>query len=87
MSFVSAFVMYNCFWWLTLFAVLPTRYAQQQSPEPGCDPSAPEHSHIGRKLIHTTIIATLLWAVATAVILSEIIDLDSLPFDQVVTKR
>jgi predicted secreted protein len=50
-------------WFVILFAVLPWGVRQQTDTEPGHDPGAPVHPHLGRKAAITTVISLLLWGV------------------------
>jgi predicted secreted protein len=58
----SALAIYFIIWWLALFVVLPWGVrSQQEAGEvlPGSDPGAPAIPLIGRKLIATTVVATV----------------------------
>jgi len=68
----TAFVLFVLIWWTVLFAVLPfgTR------PLPDADAAtgwrgAPERPLILRKMVATTVISAVLWAVAMVVIRSD----------------
>jgi len=68
----TAFVLFALIWWTVLFAVLPfgTR------PLPDADAAtgwrgAPERPLILRKMVATTVISAVLWAVAMVVIRSD----------------
>ncbi len=77
MAITSAIVLYAVIWFLVLFLVLPLRLVTQgESGEvvPGTPESAPQDAQIGRKLKIVTIVATPIWAVATAIILSGVIE-------------
>jgi len=69
----SAFVLYAFIWFLTLLVVLPLRLTTQGEAGrvvAGTPSSAPDNLNFGRKLITTTIAATLVWAVVAGIILS-----------------
>ena len=78
MAITSAIVLYAVIWFLTLFFVLPMRLVTQGDAGevvPGTPEGAPAGEVMARKLRLTTIAATLVWAVATAVILSGVIEI------------
>lgn len=64
MSVTTAIAIYFLIWWITLFAVLPWGVRRQTDSEfvPGSDPGAPAIPAIGRKLIWTTIVASVIFA-------------------------
>ncbi|HKM65433.1 MAG TPA: DUF1467 family protein [Acidisphaera sp.] len=71
MGWFTGTVLYVMIWWVALFAVLPI------GTHPVADPDrhtgwrgAPERARMGRKLIITTIVATVLWLAAYALISS-----------------
>lgn len=80
----SAFVLYAVIWFLTLFIVLPLRLTTQGeagSVVRGTPSSAPANAQMKRRLIITTVAATLIWALVAGVILSGVFtlaDLDGL---------
>ena len=77
----SAFVMYLIIWWLTLFAVLPTGVRGQAETGDivkGSEPGAPVDSDMKRKFKWTTIIATILWVIVCAIIISGVFTWDDL---------
>ena len=82
MAITSAIVLYAVVWFMTFFIALPVRIKTQgdlKDVVPGTHAGAPEHHHLKKKAIITTIIATLLWAAISGVILSgwiTIADLD-----------
>ncbi len=82
MSITGFIVLYATLWFLTLFCVLPYRTQSQDEAnhiEPGTPPGAPAGDVMRRKAWVTTLIATPIWAVIVAVILSgwiTIADLD-----------
>lgn len=63
---VSVAAIYLLFWVLTLFAVLPfgvkTSDEAGEKPLPGQADSAPVNPHLGRKLLWTTLISSVLFA-------------------------
>jgi predicted secreted protein len=57
---------YFLIWWVTLFAVLPWGVRNQEEAgdvTPGTDPGAPAIHTLGRKLIWTTLFATIVFSV------------------------
>lgn len=55
-------------WWVVLFAVLPWGVRRVENPAAGHDPGAPEQTHLKAKLITTSLIALVLWAIGFLVI-------------------
>ena len=63
----TAFAIYFVIWWLTLFLTLPFGIRSQHEDgvgAPGTDPGAPIASQMGRKMIWTTIISAVIFAIA-----------------------
>jgi len=63
----TAFAIYFVLWWLTLFLTLPFGIRSQHEDgvgAPGTDPGAPVATQMGRKLIWTTVISAVIFAVA-----------------------
>jgi predicted secreted protein len=61
------FAIYFVVWWITLFLTLPFGIRSQHEDgvgAPGTDPGAPIASQMGRKLIWTTILSAVIFAVA-----------------------
>jgi len=61
----TAFAIYFVIWWVTLFLTLPfgVRSQHEDGPgAPGTDPGAPVVTRMGRKLIWTTIISAVIFA-------------------------
>ena len=81
MSPFSAFVVYLLIWWVTLFGVLPMGVrgqAEENDIVNGSEPGAPVNSNIKRKFVITTVIATIIWVIVCAVIISGILSWDDL---------
>ncbi|MEM8742676.1 MAG: DUF1467 family protein [Pseudomonadota bacterium] len=82
MSITSIIVVYAVSWFMCLFIVLPLRLTTQNDTgeiAPGTAPSAPSADVMRRKIILTTLIATVVWAVLCAIIMLEVLtvaDLD-----------
>jgi predicted secreted protein len=63
----TAFAIYFVLWWVTLFLTLPFGVRSQHedgSGAPGTDPGAPIASRMGPKLIWTTVISAVIFAIA-----------------------
>lgn len=63
----TALAIYFVMWWVTLFVTLPFGVRSQHEAgvgAPGTDPGAPIASRMGRKLVWTTIISALIFALA-----------------------
>jgi predicted secreted protein len=80
-SIFTALAIYFVIWWIVLFAVLPWGVrSQHESGEmtPGTDPGAPVLPNIKRKLVWTTIVATLVFTAWFVVYVSRLVTLDQL---------
>jgi predicted secreted protein len=63
----TAFAIYFVMWWVTLFLTLPFGVRSQHEDgggAPGTDPGAPIVPGLGRKLIWTTVISAVIFAVS-----------------------
>ncbi len=63
----TGFAIYFVLWWVTLFLTLPFGVRSQHETgegAPGTDPGAPIASRMGRKLIWTTLISAVIFAIA-----------------------
>lgn len=63
----TAFAIYFVLWWIVLFVTLPFGVRSQQEDGdtvPGSDPGAPIASRMGLKLIWTTVLSAVIYAVA-----------------------
>jgi predicted secreted protein len=63
----TGFAIYFVVWWIMLFLTLPFGVRSQHEDGesvPGTDPGAPVASQMGRKLIWTTILSAVFFAVA-----------------------
>lgn len=70
---VSAFVLYCFIWFLTLLVVLPIRQRTQDEVGevvPGTPRSAPANAQMRKRLVITTVAATIVFAIITGIILS-----------------
>jgi predicted secreted protein len=88
MSIATAIAIYFIIWWTVLFAVLPWGVRSQQESGPvvhGSDPGAPAVPNLRLKLIWTTIVAAVVFALWYIVYAHRLIGLDDLTtmFDKV----
>jgi predicted secreted protein len=63
----TAFAIYFVMWWIVLFLTLPFGVRSQHEDgegAPGTDPGAPVVTRMGRKLLWTTIISAVIYAIA-----------------------
>lgn len=77
----SAFVLYAFIWFLTLLVVLPLRLKTQGeagSVVAGTPQSAPADPQIGRRMLVTTVAATVIWALVAGLIVSGWLGLDEI---------
>ena len=81
MSLTTAVAIYFIIWRTVLFAVLPFGVRSQEESgavAPGTDPGAPVFHRIGRKLVWTTVAATVVFAVCYVIYTRRLISLDDL---------
>jgi predicted secreted protein len=63
----TLFAIYFVLWWLVLFVTLPFGIRSQHEDgvgAPGTDPGAPILARMGRKLLWTTILSAVIFAIA-----------------------
>ena len=77
MNWFTGVLVYVMIWWVVLFTVLPWGVRVPDEHEPGHATSAPVKPMILRKFLITTVIATILWALAYVLIASEVISFRS----------
>lgn len=72
MDVFTSVVLFALIWWTVLFAVLPfgTRPLADADPQTGWR-GAPARPLMRRKLVATTVVTLVLWAVATVIIRSD----------------
>ncbi len=69
MGWFTALVLYVLIWWTALFAVLPLGTKPMAEPDSVTGwRGAPEQPHLMRKLLITTLVATVLWGIAVGII-------------------
>jgi predicted secreted protein len=82
MALTTAAAIYFIIWWVVLFAVLPfgVRNSAEEgvSVEAGHDPGAPTVLAMRKKLIWTTLIASVLFAVCWALYVNRLVSLEDL---------
>ena len=83
MSITAALVLFSVTWFMVFFVVLPLRLTTQGDAgevTPGTPAGAPAGMVVRRKARLTTIIATVIWAALSAVILSGVITVRDFDF-------
>ena len=82
MSLTTAAAIYFVLWWVVLFTVLPfgVRNAAEagEEVEAGNDPGAPTVAALGMKLIWTTVVSAIVFAVCASLYIYRIVTLDDL---------
>jgi predicted secreted protein len=81
MKITTVIAIYFLIWWVSLFAVLPFGVRSQHEGEDyaqGTDPGAPIAARIGIKLLWTTVVATVIFAILAAIYNSGLIDFGAL---------
>lgn len=66
-SISTALAIYFVLWWVVLFAILPFGVRSQHEDGggvPGSDPGAPVLARMGRKLLWTTLVSGVIFAIA-----------------------
>jgi predicted secreted protein len=77
----TAIAIYFIIWWTVLFVVLPWGiHSQEESGTvaPGTDPGAPVVARLAAKLIWTTIVAAVVFAVFAVIYVYRLVTLDDL---------
>ena len=81
MAWTTAAAIYFIIWWVVLFAVLPwgiRSQAEDGSIVPGTDPGAPAIPRLKAKLVWTTLVATVVFALVAVVYSYRLVTLDDL---------
>jgi predicted secreted protein len=81
LSWPTIAAIYFIIWWLVLFAVLPWGVRSQgESGEvvPGTDPGAPQLPGLGKKLVWTTLVSTVLFGLLYFGYVTRLVTLDNL---------
>ena len=69
MTKTTACAVFFLIWWVVLFGVLPWGiHSQHEGGDiaPGTDPGAPVMPHLGRKLLLTTVVASIVFATSAS---------------------
>ena len=84
MNLASAIAIYFIIWWLVLFLVLPfgirNAHDTGETVEAGNEPGAPVRPRLIQKALITTLLATVVFAVFYLAQTRGLLNLDSLPF-------
>jgi predicted secreted protein len=78
---VSGIVLYVVIWAMVFFVALPIRVQTQgdlKDVVPGTHAGAPEHHHLKKKALWTTLVAAVIWGVSAYFILNEVITVDDI---------
>ncbi len=81
MAVTTALAIYFVMWWIVLFAVLPFGVRSQEetgSVAPGTDPGAPALANLKRKLVWTTIAASVVFGICYVIYVYRLITIDEL---------
>ena len=81
MSISSGFAIFFVLWWIVLFAVLPfgiRSQAEAGEAVPGSDPGAPVLPRMLRKLIWTTVLSIIIFAVGLGAYLAGYLNVERL---------
>jgi predicted secreted protein len=81
MSVTTAVAIYFVIWWVVLFAVLPWGVRSQHETgavTPGTDPGAPAIPNLARKLVWTTIVSCIVFAICFLVYKYRLVSIDEL---------
>lgn len=73
MSIASGIVLYAVIWFMTFLVALPFRLTTQGEAGDvvrGTHAGAPEHHHLRKKAMVTTLVAAVLWVIIAGIILS-----------------
>ena len=73
---VSGIVLFVVIWAMVFFVALPIRVQTQGDLDdivPGTHAGSPEHHHLRKKALWTTLVAAVIWAVCAYVILWEVV--------------
>jgi predicted secreted protein len=77
----TALAIYFLIWWVVLFAVLPWGVRSQRESGDvveGSEPGAPVMPRIAAKLMWTTIVATIVFAICVVIFVNRLVTLDGL---------
>ncbi len=84
MTIAFSLAIYFIVWWIVLFAMLPigvrTSEEAGEKATPGQAESAPQFPNLLPKMLATTVVATIVFAVLYVIIEHRAITLDEIPF-------
>lgn len=84
MGILTGLAIYFILWWLVLFTVLPwgahSHHETEIENAPGNAPSAPVRPRLALKFAITTVVSAIVFAGVYAILESDLISLDSIPF-------
>lgn len=83
MGITSALVLLAVIWWMTFLIVLPIKVQTQGELgklEPGTHAGSPAVHNLQKKAIITTVIALVMWAIISAIILSGTVKITEIEF-------
>ena len=83
MTVAFAAAIYFVIWWVVLFAMLPIgvrTQAEEGEVSPGTPESAPHQPRLLRKMLATTVVASIVFAAVYVIIVHRVITLDQIPF-------
>ena len=84
MNLAFAAAIYLVIWWIVLFAMLPfgvrTSEEAGESAVPGSADSAPHRPHLLAKVLATTVVSSIVFAVVYVIVVHQVITLDDIPF-------
>jgi predicted secreted protein len=81
MSLATGIAIYFIIWWVVLFAVLPWGVRSQMEGDEivsGSDPGAPVIPRLWWKLLWTTVVAGVVFAICAAVYINRLVTLEGL---------
>jgi predicted secreted protein len=79
MAITTAVAIYFLIWWIVLFAVLPWGVrAQGAEGVPGSDPGAPTVPRLLAKVVWTTVVSSVVYAICAVIYQYRLITLDDL---------
>jgi len=77
----TSIAVYFILWWTVLFAILPFGIRSQHETgtiEPGTDPGAPTIAGMGKKLVWTTVVSAVIFALCAVIYSYRIVTLEDL---------
>lgn len=83
MAVASGIVLFLVIWFLTFLCILPLRIVTQGeagTTVPGTHDGSPEHHHLKRKFLITTLVTLVLWSIAAYIIIGGAITVRDIDF-------